>query len=732
MELQYTTHSIPAFLLAFIPALINLILAVYVYFKMPQRFLTGLFAVDLIFTMCWQTGSAITRISADAYTANFWDGLLEPFGLLCAPLILHFALLFTQKNKDVKYTRIVYAFYFITFILALAYPVFNSSANYIYNRYWGWVNTRPKTMYSNILGLFLQVQYILAIGILAKALFKAKKRSNEFYQLLLIDTCLVIIIMQAIITEGILPQVYHITFPVTSSVIAVYTVAVFIALKKFRLFGGFEAIDKQELLGSISDIVIVINSDLSISYINESGLQHIGNTLNEIEGLPVSTILNFADDNNVHFLLDVVSPALSGAYVRNVKCRLISKNGEMTPVLLSADIVKSSSQNEGILLVCRSISDLEKAQTEVRKNSAYLEQLFAASPFAITTLDTGGRILAANPAFEKIFQFSRSEILGTNLSEVMVPPKQKKDVARSFLDVMDGKIVSYETVRYKKNGAHVDVYVIGYPIVIDKEISGCYILYIDISEQKASEKEILLKNEELVKINTELDKFFYSASHDIRAPLTSILGLVNLAETEVIDEESKRYFKMIKESVLKLDYFTLDLIRFANNNRTEVVSNHFNVHELISEIVDTFKNTEEQAGIRFEIVPGNLVSFATDRQRVHDILFQLVSNAVKYQKQENDDPLVRIEAIIKNESLLEIVVEDNGIGIEEHLHGKIFDMFSKLSERSHGAGLGLYIVNEIVAKLNGKINVKSDPGKGSKFAVLIPFLEPTVKILETA
>jgi PAS domain S-box-containing protein len=721
MDLHFSGQNIISFLLAAIPALISLSLAIFIFARLPVRLLTNLFAADILFTMLWQVGSALTRISSDAYTATFFDSLFEPFGFLCSPLILHFALLFALKDERKRYFNLLYVCYFITFMFALAYPVFNSPSHFAYDSFWGWVNTRPKTVFGTVSGLFLQAQYILAIVILVNGFLKTRIGTPYFYQLLIITLSLILIIAQAVATEGVLPQVYHIYFPVTSSLIAVYIIGVFIALTRFRLFRGFDVIDKRDLLASISDIVIVVTPDLKVAYVNDSGLGNIQYSSVEIEGKLITSILDIEDTYEDNFLLTVISPILSGNRVNNIKCFLKSKHGDKTPVLLTSDVFKSK-KSDGILLVCRNISDLEKAQTEVRRHSAYLEQLFEASPFAIVNLDTTGTILTTNNAFEKIFHYPPSEVKGKKLADLIMSDSDKDGVTRAFEKVMAGEVISFESLRETKEGGSADVFALGYPIILDNKVAGAYIIYIDISEQKSYEKEIVAKNEELVKINRELDKFFYSASHDIRAPLTTILGLVNIAEMDVRDKKSLEYFNMIRTSVMKLDAFTLDLIRFSNNIRTEVVSSHFNVNDLITDVVNDFRNRDEIKGIRFDIQDTKPLHFSTDRQRLHDILYQVILNATTYHDEENNDRHVKINATVKSSSELEIEVQDNGLGIEEQHLNKIFEMFSKLSDKSHGAGLGLYIVNEIVVKLNGKIDVESRIGEGSKFLVKLPAL----------
>ncbi len=228
------------------------------------------------------------------------------------------------------------------------------------------------------------------------------------------------------------------------------------------------------------------------------------------------------------------------------------------------------------------------------------------------------------------------------------------------------------------------------------------------------------RNAELRKLNNELDRFVYSASHDLRAPLASILGLINVARMDDA-EKMDDYLKKIETSVHKLDGFVRDIIDFSRNARTELEVELIEFEELIHEILDNFKYLDEKNQIKRIVYVKTAGVFYTDLKRLTIILNNLISNAVKYFNPHANGPFIEVDVSVSQDAA-KIILKDNGIGIAPEHVNNIFKMFYRGDEKSRGSGLGLYIVKETVEKLNGTISVTSKFGEGSSFTVTIPSL----------
>ncbi|MBS1487993.1 MAG: HAMP domain-containing histidine kinase [Bacteroidetes bacterium] len=234
-----------------------------------------------------------------------------------------------------------------------------------------------------------------------------------------------------------------------------------------------------------------------------------------------------------------------------------------------------------------------------------------------------------------------------------------------------------------------------------------------------SEQEIVQSNQQLMKLNRELDRFVYSASHDLRAPLSSLLGLIQIAQRTHDVEEIRHCLNLMGARVKDLDVFIQEIIDYSRNARQELRQDFFNFYELVKDVSDGLKIGSEAENILINyVIKDDLIVYA-DKPRMKVILNNLIGNALKYRNVARSDQTVTIHAE-KKESNLHIKIEDNGIGIEPIHLPRIFEMFYRASEKSQGSGLGLYIVKETVEKLHGSIEVASQAGHGTVFTVVIP------------
>ena len=243
-----------------------------------------------------------------------------------------------------------------------------------------------------------------------------------------------------------------------------------------------------------------------------------------------------------------------------------------------------------------------------------------------------------------------------------------------------------------------------------------------IENQEHSEKiaqEITQKNTQLAKTNEELDRFVYSASHDMRAPLSSLLGLINLCEKTSKPEEVHMYLELMKGRIKMMEGFIREVTDYSRNTRLDVSSEEFVLGDVILETTRNLSYIEVSKQVRIEIQPSCRLNLCTDVSRLKVILNNLISNAYRYHRFNQDDPYIIFSAE-KKDNIVTVHVQDNGTGIMPEHHQKIFDMFFRASETSEGSGLGLYIVKETIQKLGGTIRVESNFGQGARFSFSIP------------
>jgi len=222
----------------------------------------------------------------------------------------------------------------------------------------------------------------------------------------------------------------------------------------------------------------------------------------------------------------------------------------------------------------------------------------------------------------------------------------------------------------------------------------------------------------LEKTNRELDSFLYSTSHDLRAPVASLLGLINIAKHDIKEESGQQYVKMMEDRVKKLDDIFSDILNYSRNIKTEISPKTFRLGEIIEDVITDVKFNQGADSIRLDYDEQIHHILRTDYYQLKVVLGNLISNAVKYHDAKKPDQFiaVRYEKIGRD---VHVSVEDNGIGIAAESQHKVFNMFYRATSEAEGSGLGLFIVQQALDKINARISLVSELGKGSIFKVII-------------
>ncbi|MCB1200279.1 MAG: PAS domain-containing sensor histidine kinase [Leptospiraceae bacterium] len=250
----------------------------------------------------------------------------------------------------------------------------------------------------------------------------------------------------------------------------------------------------------------------------------------------------------------------------------------------------------------------------------------------------------------------------------------------------------------------------------------------DISEGKLSELIQETMNEKLVKVNFELDRFVYAVSHDLRAPILAVSGLIDLLNEKLSDKkvnyDCQLIIRHMKKSLSRIDNTVQNILNYSRNIHKlpdyELINLHAIVHQAIENHVNYHKDSHKI--IQFITKINTVIPFYSDKYRITVLLTNLISNAIRFQRSDAKKQFVEI-SFISNEDIGILTVTDNGEGIEDGRLPFIFDMFFRGSAHSEGSGLGLYIVNEIVKAINGSIVVSKNKPYGTKFEIKIPNMQ---------
>jgi signal transduction histidine kinase len=248
----------------------------------------------------------------------------------------------------------------------------------------------------------------------------------------------------------------------------------------------------------------------------------------------------------------------------------------------------------------------------------------------------------------------------------------------------------------------------------------------EVTELKKSEERLKHQNNELEKVNHELDQFVYSASHNLRAPLLSVKGLLTLIEQEEMEVPTRKLFiEEIHKSIQRLDGTIKDIIEYSKNARLDIQPSCIDLEQLIRNTHEDLKFYEGTT-VSLELRLEQSAPFYSDERRIRSIVHNIMSNSVKYSDNQKDASWLKVE-IETNERGCVFEFTDNGKGIPTEYQSRVFDMFYRATSERSGSGLGLYIVKEMTERIGGTVELESQLGIGTKLRLTLPMLanQPT-------
>lgn len=375
--------------------------------------------------------------------------------------------------------------------------------------------------------------------------------------------------------------------------------------------------------------------------------------------------------------------------------------------------------------VTSDITRQKEAEIALVNSEARFRSLIENSADAIMIVTETGEMAYASDSLYRIMGYTKEEVLNKPTSIFHHPDDaipMQEHLERVLANPGQTFVIQYR--RRKKDGDYIWCEGSATNLLHMPYINGIVVNFRDITSRKESELALRHTNEELKKSNSELDRFVYSVSHDLRAPLSSMLGVVSLIESENTNTDVMHDLELLKKNINKLDGFISDILDYSRNSRSSVTTEEIDFEEQLEYISDNLKYMASDGSvveIRSHI--NSAAPFFSDKTRITIILNNLISNAIRYSDPSKNDSYVEVQIEINNDTA-RLVVNDNGIGITPENQQKVFDMFYRVSKRSVGSGLGLYLVKETVDKLNGRIMLTSEPGVGSSFAIVLPNLIP--------
>ena len=262
-----------------------------------------------------------------------------------------------------------------------------------------------------------------------------------------------------------------------------------------------------------------------------------------------------------------------------------------------------------------------------------------------------------------------------------------------------------------------------HPYFKEDELQFLLTYGIDITELKLTENKLMQQNSELEKVNAELDQFVYSASHNLRAPLLSMKGLLSLISLEdTAFEDRNRFMMEVYKSIERLDATIHDIIEYSKNARLDVAPQEIDILQIIHSTIEDLKFID-QSNVAFDVKTDLNTTLFSDERRIRSIIHNIVSNSIKYADTAKTNRFLHV-TVNTSATHCMLTFTDNGIGIPQENQERIFEMFYRGTSLRTGSGLGLYIVKEMLNKIGGHLQLTSQEGMGTSITLEIPNLAP--------
>lgn len=404
----------------------------------------------------------------------------------------------------------------------------------------------------------------------------------------------------------------------------------------------------------------------------------------------------------------------------------VKKDGSLfwANVLITA--IRSAKTGEllGFSKVTRDLTDKKRLEDrltqtleELRRSEERARLLTEGiSDYAIFMLNPQGIVISWNQGAENIKGYKAEEIIGKHFSAFYPEEANQRNYTEYELSraLQDGRFED-EGLRVRKDGNTFWANVLITPVYnSEKQLIGFSKITRDLSEKKKNE-DLMRKNKELHRINTDLDNFVYTASHDLKAPISNLEGLFSLLKYDLGSDLDKHQevLSRIENSMARLNSIILDLTDLTRIQHEENKVEQVNLTEMLDEVEGSLENLIYSCNAVVERDLSGFDQLNYSRKNLRSILFNLVSNAIKYSSPERR-PVVKIKTEMQGGRYV-LQVSDNGLGIDEKYKQKIFSMFRRLHTHVEGTGMGLYLVKRILDNSGDRIELDSEPDKGSTF-----------------
>jgi PAS domain S-box-containing protein len=473
------------------------------------------------------------------------------------------------------------------------------------------------------------------------------------------------------------------------------------------------------LLEAAPDAMVVVNQAGEIVLLNVRAEKEFGYSRDELVGQKVKNLIpeGFAE----RLISDgtrTAAEALAQQIGTGIELIGRRKDGTQFPIELMLSPLESA---EGILVTAaiRDISVRKDAEKHLARMEGRYRGLLEAAPDAMVVVNPGGEIVLLNVQAEKQFGYSRDELVGQKVKNIIPEGFAERlvaDALRSAEDALAQQIgTGIELTARRKNGSNFPIELMLSPLESAEGILVTAAIR-DITTRKKAEANLLNKVEELNRSNEELGQFAYIASHDLQEPLRMVASYTQLLSRRykgMLDADADEFIAFAVDGASRMQRLIQDLLAYSRVGTKGKDLLDTSGEEALQQALINLRGAIEEKGALVTHDP--LPTVLADEVQLVQLFQNLVGNAIKYQRP--GIPKVHISAARNGGNKWTFSVKDNGLGIDPQYFEKIFGMFQRLHKREEfaGTGIGLAICKKIVERHNSSISVESEPGQGSTF-----------------
>ncbi len=463
--------------------------------------------------------------------------------------------------------------------------------------------------------------------------------------------------------------------------------------------------------------IAIFNGNGGFVSINETFQQQLGHPEEYFMTKVATRILHPEDIKKYRALMDSIYK--NEVQEAQVESRYLRKSGEAFWANSNISGVYNDQKNLVYYIVMvEDITAKKIAEEQLRLQEEKYRNIIANMNLGLLEVDTNDKVQYANQGFVEMSGFTLDEMLGKEARTLLMDVTSSKTIEEKTTERQKGKSDAYELYITKKDKSKRWWLISGAPKYNDKgELVGSIGIHLDITEQKETQSKLQNSMQSLELANQDLKDFAHVVSHDLKAPLRSISGLIQILQEDYrdkFDEDGQQIVEDVINRTEHMDELIGGILSYSSVQKSEEKKTFFHSKDIIDKLL---KYIEFPQHISLEI-EGDFPSLNMNPTHFQQLIQNFITNAIKYNDKEQGK--VKLSSG-QNDKFYYFAVQDNGRGIDQRNQEKIFNMFQKFdAEGKSSSGIGLAIVKKIVELYQGKVSLQSEVGEGSTFTFYLP------------